>query len=161
MILTSLAENLLTILSFDKERAPIVRAVVDASLYGGPYRLLAARIYDYLDHFKQPPGDHLPDLLADKLEGKPEESGYYAEIIDNLHKAKDHINAEYVMSSLETFVKRQSMRSIAIDLQKALQRDTEEGLEEAEKLIASANHVSLKVFDPGTRLSDKRKALSF
>src|SRR6476661_3804907 len=161
MILGSLQENLLTVLAFDPERAPIVRAVIAPELFGGPYRLLAARIYDYLDTFKKPPGDHLPDLLSDKLEGKAAEAGYYAEIIENLHSSKEHINAEYVMASLETFVKRQSMRSIAIDLQKALQRDTEDGLEEAERLIAGANHVSLKVFDPGTRLSDKRKALGF
>jgi len=161
MLLGSLAENLLTVLAFDPERAPIVRAVVAPELFGGPYRLLAARIYDYLDTFKKPPGDHLPDLLSDKLEGREAEAGYYAEIIENLHVSKGHINAEYVMNSLETFVKRQSMRSIAVDLQKALQRDTEEGLEEAERLIAGANRVSLKVFDPGTRLSDKRKALGF
>ncbi len=161
MLLTSLAENLLTLLAFDKDRAPIVRAVIDASLYGGPYRLLAVRIYDYLDTFKKPPGDHLPDLLADKLEGKESEASYYAEIIDSLHTAKEHINPEYVMASLETFVKRQSLRSVAIDLQKALQRDTDDSIEEAGRLISKANHVSLKVFDPGTRLSDKRKALAF
>ncbi len=161
MILGSLQENLLTVLAFDPERAPIVRAVVDPELFGGPYRLLAARIYGYLDTFKKPPGEHLPDLLSDKLEGKAAEAGYYAEIIESLHASREHINPEYVMASLETFVKRQSMRSIAVDLQKALQRDTEEGLEEAERLIAGANHVSLKVFDPGTRLSDKKRALEF
>jgi replicative DNA helicase len=161
MILGSLQENLLTVLAFDPEKAPIVRAVVAPELFGGPYRLLAARIYDYLDTFKKPPGDHLPDLLSDKLEGRAAEAEYYIEILESLHQAKEHINAAYVMASLETFVKRQSMRSIAIDLQKALQRDTEEGLEEAERLIAGANHVSLKVFDPGTRLSDKKRALAF
>ena len=120
MILGSLQENLLTILCFDPERAPIVRAVIAPELFGGPYRLLAARIYDYLDNFKKPPGDHLPDLLSDKLEGRAAEAEYYIEILDSLHQAKEHINPEYVMASLETFVKRQSMRSITIDLQKAL-----------------------------------------
>ena len=100
MLLTSLAENLLTLLAFDKERAPIVRAVIGPELFGGPYRLLAARIYDYLDTFKKPPGDHLPDLLADKLEGKETEASYYAEIIDSLHAAKEHMNPEYIMAHL-------------------------------------------------------------
>jgi replicative DNA helicase len=161
MLIGSLQENLLTILAFDPERAPIVRAVIDSALFGGPYRLIAARIYDYLDTFKKPPGDHLPDLLSDKLEGRTSDAGYYTEIIDSLYVSREHINPAYVMTSLETFVKRQSLRTITVDLQKALQRDTEEGIEEAEKLIAGANHVSLKVFDPGTRLSDKKKALAF
>lgn len=162
MLLSSLAENLLVIACWDKERAPIIRGVVDPALYGGPYRTLAARIYDFIDRHKRPPGDHLPDLLADKLEGEnSREATLYAEIIEQMHASKDGINAEYVMSQLEVFIKRQSLRSIAVDLAKALQRDTEDSLEEAEQLLASANHKSLSVFDPGTRLSDKKRALAF
>ena len=65
------------------------------------------------------------------------------------------------MTTLGTFIKRQSLRSVAVDLAKALQRDTEASLEEAEALISSANTKSLSVFDPGLRLSDKKRALEF
>ena len=161
MLLANLQENLLTLLCYDNERAPIIRNVVNPNLYGGPYRILAARIYDYIDSFKKPPGDHLPDIMADKLDGEAREGELYADIIENIHATRKGINAEYVMSTLETFIKRQSLRSIAIDLAKALQRDTDESLEEAETLIAGATRQSLQLFDPGTRLSDKKRALQF
>lgn len=162
MLLSSLAENLLTLLVYDKERAPIIRNVIEPALYGGIYRELALRVYDHLDRFKAPPGDHLPDLLADKLEGdNKREAGLYIDVVDALHAAKDGVNGEYVMSQVETFVRRQSLRTVAIDLAKALQRDTNESLDEAEKLLAGANRVSMKVFDAGTRLSDHKRALKF
>ena len=161
-MLTSLQEDLLVLLAFDPERAPIIRGLVDPALFGGPYRLLAARIYSHLDTFKRPPGPHLPDILSDKLESASKGEGtFYGEIVENMFAAKDGINAEYTMSRLETFIKRQSLRSLSIDLNKSLQRDTEESLQEAEKLLASANKTTLSVFDPGTRLSDKKRALKF
>lgn len=161
-MLAALQENLIVLLVYDAQRAPIIRGTVDSALFGGPYRTIVARVYDYLDRFGKPPGDHLPDILSDKLESvSSSERSLYTDIIEAIHAAKEGINAEYVMSQVETFIKRQSLRSIAIDLSKALQRDTEESLEEAEQLIAGANHTSLSVFDPGTRLSDKKRTLQF
>lgn len=156
-----LQENLLVLLAFDVERAPIIRGVVELQHYGGPYRVIAQRIYAYLDSFKKPPGDHLPDILSDKLETGNNDASLYEEIIAAIHLAKKGINAAYVMSTLETFVKRQSLRSITVDLTKALQRDTEQSLDEAEKLLAGAHKQTISVFDPGTRLSDKKRALQF
>lgn len=161
-MLISLQENLLVLLAFDPERASVIRGLVDPAHWGGPYRIIAARIYAHLDSFKKPPGEHLPDILSDKLESASKGEGtFYGEIIENLHAAKDGINAVYVMSQLETFIKRQSLRSAAVDLHKALQRDTEESLQEATRIMASANKTTLSVFDPGTRLSDKKRALRF
>jgi replicative DNA helicase len=161
MLLNSLQENLITLLSFSDEQAPIIRGVIDLSLYGGPYRVIASRIYAHLDNFKKSPGDHLPDILSDKLEAKTSEAALYEGIIESIFAAQKGINIPYVMSQLETFVKRQSLRVVAIDLAKALQRDTDESIEEAEKLLASANKQSLRVFDPGVRLSDKKKSLQY
>jgi len=162
MLLGSLQENLLTLLVWDKTHSPVIRGVLAPELWGGPYRVIVTRVYDYLDKFKRPPEDHLPDLLSDKLEGiNKREASLYADICESIYSTKNGINSAYAMSQLETFVKRQSLRSVAIDLAKALQRDTEEGLEQAEALIAGATHQSLSVFDPGTRLSDKTRALRF
>src|SRR5882724_6821895 len=123
MLLGALAENLICLLAYEPARAPIIRGTVAIELWGGPLRVLAARLYDYLDKFKQPAGDHLPDLLTDKLEGENKREGQlYADIIENIYSSKDKINKEYVMSQLETYVKRQALRSVAIELTKALQR---------------------------------------
>lgn len=161
-MLGALQENVLVLLAYDTVRAPIIRGIIDPSLYGGPYRHLALRIYEYLDRFKKPPGDHLPDILGDKLESKnAREAQLYTEIVESIYIAQKNINAEYVMSQVGVFVRRQSLRGVAIELATALQRDTEQSIDEAEQLIARARVSSLSVFDPGTRLSDKKRALKF
>lgn len=160
-MLSSLQENLLTLLATDPKRASLIRGIVDLSHYGGPYRIIATRIYEYLDSFKKPPGDHLADILSDKLDSKVREAPLFTDIITSIHSAQKNINAQYVMSQLGTFIKRQNLRSLEIELHKNLQRDTEESIEEAERLLAASNKATLTVFDPGTRLSDKRRALGF
>lgn len=163
MLLGHLQEGIITLLAFDEKHAPIIRGIVGPELYGGPFRLISARIYAHIDRFKKPPGDHLTDILIDKLDDNDNkrEASLYADIVEAIFAAKDTINAEYVMAQLETFIKRQSLRGIAVDLHKALQRDTDQSLEEAERLLASASKVNLSVFDPGIRLSDKSRALEF
>ena len=159
MLLGSLSDSLLVLLTFDAERAPIIRGAVELGLYSGPYRLVASRIYEHLDRFKKPPADHLPDLFNEELSGKQAE--LYTGIFENIAEAKQTVNPEFVMTTLQTFIKRQSLRSAAVNLAKVLQRDNEEALDEAEKIMAAAGQQALTVFDPGTRLSDARRALRF
>lgn len=161
-MLAVLQENLLCLLSFDDERAALIRNSIDVGLYGGPYKAIAAALYDYIDKYKKPPKDHLADILDDKLNSKNKgEAELYTDIVTSIHEAQKGINAEYVMSQLGTFIRRQSLRVVAVDLAKALQRDTEASLEEADKLIRKAQGQTLSLFDPGTRLSNKDKALDF
>lgn len=157
-----LQENLLVLLSFDEQRSPIVRNTIEIGLYGGQYKIIAARIYDYIDRFKKPPKAHLADILDDKINSENQrEADLYKDVISSIHDAHTGINAEYVMSQLETFIRRQSLRTIAIDLSKALQRDTEQSLDEADQLIRKATNQSLSLFDPGTRLGDISRSLNF
>lgn len=161
MLSGALQENILTVISWDDVRAPIIRGVVAPELWGGHYRLIAARIYDYIDKYKKAPKDHLPDILLDKLEAENKrEAQLYEETISSISSARESINATYVMSQLTLFIEGQTLRSLTVDLAKALKLGTEESLEEAKSLLARANTTTLSVFDPGIRLSDKR-ALAF
>lgn len=157
-----LEENLLTLLVFDAQRFKVVRGTVDPIMFSGFNRELATRAYAYIDKYGKPPADHIADLIEDKLSSdNKREVRAYKDILSGLNDLKETINAEYVINKLEDFVKRQSLRSVAVDLAKALQRDTEESLEEAESLIANATTTRLKVFDPGLRMSDTDRALAF
>lgn len=76
-----------------------IRNTVDIALFGGPYRYIAARTYDYLYRYKKPPGQHLSDLLSDKLEGKDEaEAGLCKDILRSLKETYQGINPEHVMN---------------------------------------------------------------
>lgn len=156
-----LVENIICLLAYNDKYAGIIRNSVALNLFPGPYRIIASRVYDYLDKFKSPPKDHLPDLLEDKLKAENAESHLYENIVISIRNTVENINTDYIVNQLETFIKRQSLRSISVDLTKALQRDTEESLEEAERLISQSRHSQLQLFDPGIRLSDKTNALKF
>jgi replicative DNA helicase len=162
MLLGVLQENLLVLLAFDDERAVIIRNTIDIGLFGGQYRQIASRVYDYIDRYKAPPKDHLPDILDDKLNAENKrEAELYVDVITSINDAKDTINSEYVMTQLATFVKRQSLRTVAVELTKELQRDTEDSLAKAEELISKAQEQAVTLFDPGLRLDDKKRALDF
>src|SRR5437868_6000779 len=121
MIVGALQENLLVLLTYDDKNALIIRGVVEPELWGGHYRTLAVRIYDFIDKYKKPPKDHLPDLLSDKLDSdNKREATLYEDVIGSIHAARTGINTQYVMSDLETFVKRQSLRAIGVELMTAL-----------------------------------------
>src|SRR5258706_729049 len=156
-----LSDNILCLLAYSEKYAKIIRNSVPLNLYGGPHRIIAARCYDYIDRFNAPPNDHLPDIMEDKIKDENAESSLYKKIIVSIRDTVQSINTDYVISQLELFIKRQSLRSVAVELTKALQRDTEDSLEEAERLISQSRQSQLQLFNPGTRLSDKNKALSF
>ncbi len=99
--------------------------------------------------------------MSDKLEQADKESSLYTDILQSMHNSAPGINAEYVMSQLETFIRRQSLRTMLVGLQQHLTKDTEQSLEECEKLISQSKTTQLKLFDPGTRLSDTKRALKF
>lgn len=162
MLLGQLQENLLCVAAYHDTEAKLIRNAVAPELYGGPYRIIAARVYDFIDRFDKAPKDHIADILSDKLDKKAgRESALFIDIIDALRDTAPSLNLPYVMSQLETFIRRQSLRSVAVDLTKALQKDTEQGLEEAEALMGQAATQQLTVFDPGVRLSDTKRALKF
>jgi replicative DNA helicase len=161
--LSALQENFVTILTYDDKNCITIRNLVPLEFWGGPYAEISRRIYEYVDRFKRAPKDHIADLMADKLENKknPRESSLYKDIILSIHEQSQNVNSEYVMSQLATYVKRQSLRSIAIDLGKAIQQDTDESLEEAERLLGQAKSQQVSVFDAGLRLSNKDRVLDF
>lgn len=157
-----LQENLLCLLTFDKERCKIIRGTVEPHLFGGFYKEVVVRIYDYIDQYKVPPGEHIADLFEDKLESKNKrEVSTYKDILTSLADMNEGINAEYVMTQLTTFVRRQSLRTVAVDLAKALQRDTEDSLDEADEILSSVTRTQLKLFDPGVRLSNVPRVMQF
>jgi replicative DNA helicase len=160
--LSALQENLICVLSFDDQHCMTVRNLVEPEWWGGPFALIAARIYEFLDRYKKSPKEHIADLMADKLDKKNKrETELYEDILLSIKEQSGIINTEYVMNQLGVFVKRQSLRTIAIDLAKALQKDTDESLEEAERLMAVTHRQQSAVFDAGLRLSNKDRVLDF
>lgn len=161
--LSAIQENLVTLLAYSDKHCITIRNLVEPEWWGGPYALIARRIYEFIDRYKRAPKDHIADLMADKLDAKANklEANLYTDILMGIADQHATINEEYVMGQLENFIKRQSLRTIAIDLSKALQKDTDQSLEEAEKLISQSQRQVSSVFDAGLRLSNKDRVLDF
>src|SRR5882672_7619067 len=91
-----LSDNILCLLSYSEKYAKIIRNSVALNLYGGPHRIVASRIYDYIDRFNKPPADHISDLLEDKL-GDNAEGSLYKNLILNIRNTQESINVEYAI----------------------------------------------------------------
>lgn len=161
----ALQENLITLLCYDDDRAKLIRNTVDVNLFEGIFREFARRIYAYLDKFSKPPKDHIADELEDILEGNDKRrADSFRNMLLEIHESKDRINADYVVSRMQTFVRRQTFKQAAIEAVEAIQSgtgDDDESIEQAEDIILAALKKRANVFDPGIDLSNPDQALKF
>ena len=123
MLGSALQENVISLLAYSDKFSQIIRHSVAPNLWGGPFRTIAIRCYDYIDSYGKAPGDHIADLLSDKISGDTSEAQLYTDIILSIKNAYEGINTDYVIKQLELFIRRQSLRSISVDLTKALQNN--------------------------------------
>src|SRR3989304_9813225 len=103
-------DNLLTLLAFDEKSCSLL-SNIDIKLLGSDvYRNIASECINYFKVWKQPAGNHLPDLLEKYLKNDNEKAEIYKSILVNLNENKDKVNKEYVLKSLETFLDTQNLK---------------------------------------------------
>jgi hypothetical protein len=154
-------ENILTLLCFDATAAPLIRAVVDVELFeSAPFREVASQAVTYLDQFKEPIGEHLPDALEHVLEGNDKRKArIFDALIDNLFAARQGLNKEYVLSGLRIFVRQQQLKLGVTEAAKELQRGD---IDQVAVTLNAALRSSIKIMDPGLVVyKDARRALNF
>lgn len=152
----SLQENLLVLLCFSARAAPLIRNAVEPRLFSSQqYCDVAVRAYDYLDRYKKPPGEHLPDLFGDIAESSDAEGKQLVALLEDLYRAKETVNEDYALAQLEHFVRQQSLKGSIIAASEALQ---EGDLESAEEELQKGLKQRLAVFSPGISLADGVRA---
>lgn len=155
----ALQENLLSLICFSPSAASLIRNSVEPGLFSSPlFRETVSRAYDFLDQHKEPPGEHLPDLLEDILVRKDSEAELAERLVNSVISLKGKVNESYVLSQLEAFVRRQRITSSLIKASSLVQEGNIDGAAlELEEGLRSR----LQLFAPGTTLSQGwRKALS-
>ena len=87
-ISSSLQENLLTLLTFDKKACPLIINNTSVELFDSSYyREIYTQAVNYYIEFKAPVGEHLPDCLEHILHGKDKrKSETYEDIIRNIYE---------------------------------------------------------------------------
>jgi hypothetical protein len=147
-------QNLLAVLGHDDQHGKMVAGLIDVSLFEADYRLLAERCIDYWRQHKCAPKAHLPDLLADILEG------------DNLRRAQalrymlagmlslaGQINTTYVLNELQNFNRRQKLTDAIIHGAELLGQNRR-NISAVEELLYQVLRDRELGFDRGSRLDD-------
>lgn len=148
----ALQENLLTLLCFDDVASKTIRAAVTPALFeSAVFREVAGVAISFVDQFGVAVKEHLPDHLEDILQGDDRRKAKaYQMLVDNLFAAKDSINAEYVLTQLNSFVRQQRLKSAVIEAVEAL----EDGrVAEAEVVLQKGLNSQVISFSGGLNLS--------
>lgn len=156
----AMQENLLTLLCFDPSRAPLIRNSVTAQMFeNAVLRDVAANAMDFLDQFKEPVGEHLPDTLEHVLKGPDErKAGSYSRVLDNLYGSKETVNGDYIISQLNKFIRQQNIKSSIVTAVEAI----EDGrVDDAELALTKGLKTQAVSFEIGTQMRDARAAMRF
>lgn len=150
----ALQENVLTLLCFDTPGAAVIAGTIDVDLFeSSVYRNIAKAAAGYYRKYKKASGDHLPDLLEDLL--KEDRKGkLYARTLHDLKELSEGINAEFVLSELAKFVRRQTLRKSVTEAAAEIQKDD---LDKAEAIILKGVRARLDQFRPGLHVSDPKQ----
>lgn len=154
----SLSENILTLLVFSNENASIIVNTIKVEYFENIYyRTIAGKSISFYKSYNEPPKEHIADLLDKELLGESGE--IYKKIIKSLFTNKDSINAKYIISELEKFIRRQNIKLAVSKAVELLQKDD---IDSAENILEKARNNRISLFDPGTWfLKDVTTSLDF
>lgn len=150
----ALQENVLTLLCYDREAALLIRSTVEPSLFeSSVYQEIASAAISFVDLYREPVGDHLPDVLSGILDKGDRKANLFKRAIESIHAVHDRVNRDYVLSSLNKFVHEQTLKKAIL----AAVEHIEGGRpEEADKVIEDARKSQIKTFDKGLVFGEAR-----
>lgn len=156
----SMQENILTLMAWDNQACGIIKSSVDIQLFESKmHREIAHHCVDYHNKFNKSPGEHLPDLLEDVLEEDGKKASLYDRLLRNIYELKDSINSEYVLNTLNKFIRQQQLKIGVTEAAKFIKNGD---IDNAELELNKSLNSTLNVFDPGINLiDDSLTALSY
>ena len=156
----ALQENVLCLLVFNAEHAPLIRSLVPVEAFDSRfYRDIATKAIDYFDSFGEAIGEHIADELEDELNGEDKrKADIYERLLNRLFTAQEGINAKYVLSRLREFVKAQALKGSIMEASRLL---LDGDLEAAEQELDKGMRKRVDAFDPGIDLTNPEQALRF
>jgi len=156
----ALQENLLTLLCFDTDAAKLISAAVTPNLFDTKeFREVAAIALGFLSQFGEAIKEHLADSLEPQLNSdNKRQAQHYKRLLDNLYAAQDSINAEYVITQLNKFVRQQNIKA---GIMRAVEAIEGGNVDEAEVALTKALDTQVVSFEEGVTFTDTAKSLGF
>jgi len=157
-----LQQNILAVLTQDDEYGKIILNTLDVNLFEGFLLEFAERSVDYWRQQNQAPKSHLPDLFADII-GDPHHprKAVYSRIAFQLMDLAQTVNKKYVLDSLRDFMRLQQYKSSVVDLHQLITAKQEKAIPEADEIVYNLIRNRPAAFDPGLRLSNIERIISY
>lgn len=159
----SLQESVLAVLAFDQKFGALISAQVQPENFDGHCHEIAAAVLAYRKRYNKPPGKtHLEDLFSrSKLDPSDRKTHSLRRLLVNLSAQAEGINAEYVASRAQDFVRAQKLKSALLAANERYMQGGAEAVTEVEDILHTALRFRQTTLDAGTFLSDADKALEF
>jgi hypothetical protein len=147
-------ESLVTILCFGSlGDSGIVKSLIPVGQFDAYYRDIAEACVDYQREYSQAPGEHTLDII-DSLKARSGDKGeFYEKIFQSMLACRQGLNTSFVLGKAREFARSQKYKTSAIKIVEALEKDTGEGLDDAEKVFREALDFRANTFDSGIWLS--------
>lgn len=158
----ALQENLLVLLAYSSKHFKFIRNAIDSALFEPPYDDFVRRLYNYIDNYEEPAGDHLADVVEDVLNGDDKyKATTYLRVIQSVIENKDRVSARFTLDRLDSFVRRQSIVQGILESAEILDTGGEDAYEQVEALLTAKMKQRLEVFDSGLFLERTADATRF
>ncbi len=157
----AIQEGLLALLAYDEKTGQLVSNLVPSNLFDPVYSEAAEGLMDYVRRYKKPPGEHTWDIFETCAARNEDQSELFTRLFESVQASGEEVNAEYVVSQAQAFMRYQRMKRGLARAVPLLQRGDVSGLEEAESVLAKTLETTLDLFNPGSNLLDFDKSLAF
>lgn len=158
----TLQENVLTLVAYSNEQGRIIINMIKPDLFEGDYRVIAEGAFEFWRQHGEAPKDHTPDLVSDILDDPHNrKAATFRRVLGAMYDLSQHINAEYVMTKLRTFVRMQTIKNAINDSAERIHARQEMAIEEIEELWNDLLRKRQVGFEPGLRLDETDRLVGY
>jgi len=157
-----LQESVLTLLCFDDQEGRIAAGLVTPDLFEETYKDVATSILAYHQQFHKAPGkSHIDDILGHVL-GDPQHKRYemYRRIVAGLFDLAEGLNAPFVLSKVNEFIRQQNLKKTVLAAAEMLQSG-DASADEIDKVLYDGVKFHADTQDSGVFLGDKVRGMRF
>jgi replicative DNA helicase len=155
---SSLMENLITVLAYDKTEGQIVASLLNPNLMEGDYRVVAERCQEYWRKYKKPPGNHTADLFSDIIEERGDRRApMLKRTLVAMQRLSGSVNTRYVLDQLRAFHRTQRIKATIVESAEKINSQDHMAVEEVEEMWQTILREQEQDFNRGTELRDVRK----
>lgn len=159
----SLQESVLAVLAFDDKMGGLIAAQVQPENFDGIYHEVAQAVIAYRRKYTKAPGrTHLEDLFSRaKLDPSDRKTHALRRTLINLSQLAEGINAAYVASRAQDFVREQRLKTALLAANERYAQGGDGTVEDTEALLNAALRFRQQTMDAGTFLSEVEKSSAF